>query len=194
MWTVRDNIYGDLAFSDDFVAHVIDHPLFQRLRSISQNGFLSYVFPGSRHSRFEHSIGVAHLLSKAWTILDQQRLEVYGKRKNLQETLENGNLLDFSTTNDVVEAIFQEEENTPWRKIFILAGLLHDLGHGPFSHAFDELGLLNTLNFEEIIDWVVNDNYNSLPATITIPWLGDTERLTKSRLAPRYKHAGHLDS
>ena len=30
--------------------------------------------------------------------------------------------------------------------------------------------------------------------TITIPWLGDTERLTKSRLAPRYKHAGHLDS
>ena len=31
---------------------------------------------------------------------------------------------------------------------------------------------------------MVNVNYNSLPATIRIPWLGDTERLTKSRLAP----------
>ena len=60
-------------------------------------------------------------------------------------------------------------------------------------HEFQNLHVHYKKRIHEFV-MVVNDNYNSLPATITIPWLGDTERLTKSRLAPRYKHAGHLDS
>ena len=40
---------------------VIDHPLFQMLRYRRQLGLLHLTFPGAVHTRFEHSIGVAHL-------------------------------------------------------------------------------------------------------------------------------------
>ena len=38
---------------------VIDSPLFQRLRDISQVGLAMLTYPAARHSRFEHSLGVA---------------------------------------------------------------------------------------------------------------------------------------
>lgn len=43
---------------------VIDHPLFQKLRYRRQLGLLHLTFPGGVHSRFEHSIGVAHLTQR----------------------------------------------------------------------------------------------------------------------------------
>ena len=40
---------------------VLDTPQFQRLKGLKQLGCCHYVFPGATHTRFEHSIGVAHL-------------------------------------------------------------------------------------------------------------------------------------
>ena len=43
------------------VMRLVDTPAFQRLKSVSQLGFVSWVYPGATHNRFEHSLGVYRL-------------------------------------------------------------------------------------------------------------------------------------
>src|SRR2546426_274344 len=88
---------------------VMDTREFQRLRRITQLGLASYVFPGATHTRFSHSLGVAYL---AHSVL-----------AHLSEWAEG------DTRDEVAEA---------WNEV-VLAGLLHDLGHGPFSHSFEQV-------------------------------------------------------
>ncbi len=57
---IKDEIYGMVGFSD-FEKRVIDTPDFQRLRRIKQMSFTNLVYPGANHTRFEHSLGTAHL-------------------------------------------------------------------------------------------------------------------------------------
>ena len=57
---IRDPIWGNITIPDDLIG-VVDSEDFQRLRDISQLGHVFLVYPGARHSRFEHSLGVFHL-------------------------------------------------------------------------------------------------------------------------------------
>ena len=109
---IRDSIHGNLPL-DPFEIEVLDYPQLQRLRRVKQLGFISLIYPGANHSRFEHSIGTMHLASK---LADQLELSKDDK--------------------DLVR----------------IAGLLHDAGHGPFSHVSEAvLGV----NHEEIIAFVI---------------------------------------
>jgi HD superfamily phosphohydrolase len=58
--TVRDALYDRIPLSAPELA-LIATPVFLRLERIQQLGFVSRVWPGARHSRYEHSLGVLHL-------------------------------------------------------------------------------------------------------------------------------------
>jgi uncharacterized protein len=58
--TVRDALYDRILLAAPEVA-LIGTRAFQRLERIQQLGFVSRVWPGAKHARFEHSLGVLHL-------------------------------------------------------------------------------------------------------------------------------------
>ncbi|CCW61134.1 unnamed protein product [Phytomonas sp. EM1] len=106
--TILDRVYEHITLPPLVVA-VIDTPFFQRLRSLHQLGASSFLYPGAVHTRFEHSIGVAHM---ARTLL--QHFQHQQRDLGLDEA-------------DI--------------QVGMLAGLLHDVGHGPFSHLFEDVVL-----------------------------------------------------
>ena len=57
---IKDEIHGTVEFSD-LEERIIDTDEFQRLRRIRQMSVTYLVYPGANHTRFEHSIGTAHL-------------------------------------------------------------------------------------------------------------------------------------
>jgi uncharacterized protein len=62
--TVRDALYDRIPLGRPDIA-LIGTPAFVRLERIQQLGFVSRVWPGARHTRFEHSLGVMHLTRMA---------------------------------------------------------------------------------------------------------------------------------
>ena len=112
---IRDPIHGLIVFNndglvDEHVWALLNTPDVQRLRRIKQLGVSEFVFPSASHTRFSHSIGVFHNARRLVNIIKR---EIELKR---------------------VEGVFNEER----AKIALFAALLHDIGHGPFSHAFEE--------------------------------------------------------
>lgn len=109
MKLIRDAIYGDILLSD-LAMKFVDTSEFQRLHYIKQLGLSYKVFPCATHTRFQHSIGVYHLTKK------------------YIEKIENNHLSEF----DGSKLTDRQKE------IVSIVGLLHDVGHGPYSHFFDE--------------------------------------------------------
>lgn len=96
---------------------MINQPVFQRLRRIRQLGWTDLIYPGATHTRFEHSLGVMHVASRMFDALLRRSRDI----------LCSG---DYG---------FDDASLGRQRRIIRLAALLHDLGHGPFSHAAEEL-------------------------------------------------------
>jgi uncharacterized protein len=60
---LREPVHGDIELPLELL-RLCDTPEFQRLRSIKMLGTAYFVYPGARHSRFEHSLGTCHLTMK----------------------------------------------------------------------------------------------------------------------------------
>ncbi|MEM2672224.1 MAG: HD domain-containing protein, partial [Candidatus Hadarchaeales archaeon] len=77
--TIHDPIHGSLRVGGPYL-DLLDTPEMQRLRGIRQLGMAYLVFPGGNHSRFEHSLGVLHLVKKFGELqgLEEEELLLLG--------------------------------------------------------------------------------------------------------------------
>jgi HD superfamily phosphohydrolase len=62
--TIRDSLYDRITLRPRDTA-ILSTPEFLRLDNVKQLGFVSRVWPGAKHSRFEHSLGVFALARRA---------------------------------------------------------------------------------------------------------------------------------
>jgi len=69
---IKDRIYGDIEILEPVLLEIVNTPTFQRLKDIDQAGYSEPYFPGTSHSRFEHSIGVYLLLKKYGASIEEQ--------------------------------------------------------------------------------------------------------------------------
>ena len=89
---------------------IIDTPWVQRLRYINQLQSARWVYPGAEHSRFQHSLGAMHVAGRF--------------AKQLYPSL---------------RAVEPSCPSLPYvEEVLRMAALLHDVGHGPFGHFFDD--------------------------------------------------------
>ena len=112
---INDPIYGFIHIPSSLVFDIIEHPYFQRLRRINQMGLSYLVFPGAKHTRFEHVLGCVFLMQKTVEMLRFKGVQISDKE---------------------AEGLY-------------IAILLHDIGHGPFSHAMEH-SIVEGISHEEI--------------------------------------------
>jgi uncharacterized protein len=111
---LRDPVHGLVAFDGDeerVVEDLIDTSEVQRLRRVRQLGVTSLAFPGAEHTRFAHAIGSAFVMKL-----------LIGRLRAIHERLPEHQRV---TPRHAREAL--------------AAALLHDVGHGPLSHLFEEV-------------------------------------------------------
>lgn len=110
----RCPIHNLIAFDKKEEAVIIDlinTKEMQRLRRIRQLGLSSVTYPGTDHSRFAHSLGVAFLAQK---LVDS---------------------LKHISDDPDVKQLYDELHYD--KLLLMVTALLHDVGHGPFSHAIE---------------------------------------------------------
>ncbi len=108
----RDPIHGTIIVDNQIILDLIDTPEFQRLRRIKQLGTSSMTFHGAEHSRFGHCLGVYEITRRICNLF---------QRNYPQQAPQDG--------------LWNDQE----RPVALCAALLHDLGHGPYSHTFEHI-------------------------------------------------------
>jgi HD superfamily phosphohydrolase len=140
---IKDIIHDSIELSI-IAKTIIDTPIFQRLRYLHQIGVCYLIFPNANNNRFEHSIGTYHLtgllLEKIIKNSDNQEIN-----KALVEIvfIKNYLLKHFELKDTKENILFIKNYNICLLDDYLIelikiAGLIHDIGHGPFSHLFDE--------------------------------------------------------
>ncbi len=112
---INDPVFGFITLPSEFIYDLLQHPYVHRLTRIKQLGLTSYVYPGTQHTRFQHSLGALHLMTEAVTTLRKKGNEI---------------------TDAEADAVYA-------------AILLHDIGHGPFSHTLEHF-FFDDISHEEI--------------------------------------------
>ena len=118
-YVFRDNVHNLIAVENAAEGKALRRVLrtreVQRLRRIRQNGLGSLVYPSMEHSRFANSLGTFAVARKL--------VHNLGER---QPSTESGlpSVLQLDVQRDC--------------PAFCFASLLHDIGHPPFSHVWEE--------------------------------------------------------
>lgn len=110
---LRDPVHGLVSFEAQelqIVPKLLATPELQRLRQIRQLGLTSFAYPGADHTRFSHVIGAAHVMTR-----------FIARLRQVHDDLP-----------------FWQRITTERARDAVAAALLHDVGHGPFSHLFED--------------------------------------------------------
>ena len=130
---------SEIAAGEATEQQIIDHPWLQRLRQIHQLQTAWWVFPTAEHTRFQHVLGSMHLASRMVGVLFDSLKQV---------------------CPDVPSRGYVES-------LMRLAALLHDVGHGPFGHFFDEHFLADYgLNHEILGGEIIRRDFADLIARV----------------------------
>ncbi len=129
---LRDPVHKYIHIEDKVILDIVKAKEFQRMRRIKQLGPVSYVFPGATHTRFEHNLGVYELTRRICNIFAKK-----------YPSIRPGDGL-------------WDDDN---RLLVECAGLLHDIGHGPYSHTFEHL--FGT-NHEKIGQKIITDPHTEI--------------------------------
>src|SRR5881397_1681427 len=114
---------------------LIDSPWVQRLRSIYQLQSARWVYPSAEHSRFVHSLGTMHMAGQF--------------ARHLHPFLEQA-------AKDVPSANYVES-------LLRVTALVHDIGHGPFCHFFDDNFLTSFhLTHEKLGQLIIREHLGSM--------------------------------
>ncbi len=110
---LRDPVHGLVAFEAEqyrLIPLLLETKEVQRLRRVRQLGLASFAYPGADHTRFSHALGTAHVMTR-----------FVARLRNIHDRLP-----------------FWQRLTTEKARDAVAAALLHDVGHGPFSHLFEE--------------------------------------------------------
>ena len=128
---LRDPVHGLVSFEsaeEEVVPMLMDTPEVQRLRRIRQLGVASFAFPGAEHTRFSHAVGAAFVMK-----------QLVARLRGIHDALP-----------------FWQQLTTDRARDALAAALLHDVGHGPLSHLFEDV-LPGTAHHEEWTSRVILD-------------------------------------
>lgn len=157
---IRDPIYQYIPFTKPInrgevsEQDIINNKWIQRLKRIFQTQATWSSYPGAVHTRFSHSLGTMHLTTEFVRPLYTRYFSYASRVHKNKFAKEEDFLKQYPPIEYVVE-------------VFRLAGLLHDVGHGPMSHAFDKYYLKNFgLNHEILGKEIIIRYFSELIANI----------------------------
>ncbi|MBU3851549.1 MAG: HD domain-containing protein [Candidatus Paralactobacillus gallistercoris] len=130
---LRDPVHNYIHIRNQIILELIDTPEFQRLRRIKQLGTASFTFPGAEHTRFTHSLGVYEITRQ---ICDNF-------------------VTNYPSRNHGQDGLWDDNE----RLVALCAALLHDVGHGAYSHTFEHI--FHT-NHEAITQQIITDPHTNI--------------------------------
>ncbi|WP_213334944.1 HD domain-containing protein [Enterococcus casseliflavus] len=108
----RDPVHNYVHVQHQVILDLINSKEVQRLRRIKQLGTASFTFHGAEHSRFSHSLGVYEI--------SRRICDIFQRNYSIEKVGPNG---------------WDDKE----RLVTLCAALLHDVGHGPYSHTFEHI-------------------------------------------------------
>jgi len=107
MKVIRDNLHGDIELFPEEMK-LLHTAGFERLHGCRQLGLSHLIYPGAKHSRFEHVLGVMHVADK---IAERMRED---------------------------KCFFTGTDGQELRRVLRFSALLHDMGHVPFGHTLED--------------------------------------------------------
>ncbi|WP_461240706.1 HD domain-containing protein [Paucilactobacillus sp. N302-9] len=108
----RDPIHNYIYVDNQIILDLINTPEFQRLRRIKQLGTASLIFHGAEHTRFGHCLGVYEITRRICNLFQRNY-----------------------PTKEAHDGLWDDSQ----RPVALCAALLHDIGHGPYSHTFEHI-------------------------------------------------------